>query len=93
MITRPFQGRHSTQEEINAWFAAQIAEYSSIIAELRTLTGRAYAKDGATAEADFAATIERRRNDKMLSLDFVVTATLDEVAQMQRNLDRRRQSA
>lgn len=85
--------RYSTQEEINAWFTARIAEYSNIIAELRTLTGREYAKDGHTAEGDFAANVERRRSDKVLGLDFVVTATLDEIAQMQRNLERRRQQA
>lgn len=85
--------KNSTPEEINAWFAAQIAEYSSIIAELRTLTGREYAKDGQTAEGIFAATIERRRNDKMLGVDFIAQSTLDDVAQMQRILDSKRQQA
>lgn len=80
---------YATSEAIDNWFATQIAEYTNIIAELRTLTGREFTN----AESDFAATVQRRRSDKMLDLKFVAENTRGEVAQMQRNLNAKRQRA
>lgn len=77
---------YATPEAIDGWFAAQTAEFNSIIAELRTVTGREFPD----AETKFADRVNRQRSDKTLQLDFVARNTRDEVAQMQRNLDGKR---
>jgi hypothetical protein len=80
---------YATPEAIDAWFAAQIAEYTNIIAELRSITGREFAN----AVSDFEATVQRRRSDKMSDLKFTAERTRGEVEQMQRNLNAKRQNA